>query len=86
MSNKAKIADAASRHRWPEVLRMRADLFDECERIVAAESKESRALTAEERARFAENEEQVRDINARLAEYKAQQIAEYGTNATPFPF
>jgi hypothetical protein len=59
-----------------DLLGARAVLLDECERIMAAAEKESRALTAEERGAFDGHRDQIQEINGILAEYKRLRVAD----------
>jgi hypothetical protein len=58
--------------RWPGWLGARAALMDAAEAILDAAASGERAMTKDEQKAFDEYSAQVRDINAKLAEYKRQ--------------
>jgi hypothetical protein len=75
--------DWRERRHVPALLQARAALFEECERLMTLTEKESRALAADERRAFDDHSDQIREINASLAEYKRAAVAEVVASGYP---
>jgi hypothetical protein len=65
------VPDLLERDGWVGLLGARAALLDAAEEVLNTAASEQRALKADEQRSFDEYSAQVRDINGRLAEYKA---------------
>lgn len=61
----------------------RSDLTDECEALFNKAEIESRGMTPGEQRTFDANIVEVREINAALAEYKRQRIADLAAKGLP---
>jgi hypothetical protein len=65
------VPELLERDGWVGLLHARAALMDAAEELLAAAGSAERVMTKDEQRRFDEYSAQVRDINGRLAEYKA---------------